>query len=45
MGEIQRICDMYMDEAGIPMLIIMSKEWDQGSIIQEPINTYKTDVT
>ena len=25
-GGIQIMCDMYMDEAGIPMLIIMSKE-------------------
>ena len=25
MGEIQRICDMHMDEAGIPMLVTMSK--------------------
>ena len=26
MGEIQKMCDMYMDEAGIPMLVTMSKE-------------------
>ena len=26
MGEIQIMCDMYMDEAGIPMLMTMSKE-------------------
>ena len=26
MGEIQIMCDMYMDEAGIPMLMKMSKE-------------------
>ena len=26
MGEIQIMCDMYMDEAGIPMLVTMSKE-------------------
>ena len=26
MGEIQQVCDMYMDEAGIPMLVTMSKE-------------------
>ena len=26
MGEIQKMCDMYMDEVGIPMLVIMSKE-------------------
>ena len=26
MGEIKIMCDMYMDEAGIPMLVIMSKE-------------------
>ena len=26
MVEIQIMCDMYMDEAGIPMLVTMSKE-------------------
>ena len=26
MGEIQIMCHMYMDEAGIPMLVTMSKE-------------------
>ena len=26
MGEIQIMCDIYMDEAGIPMLMTMSKE-------------------
>ena len=26
MGEIQIMCDMYMDEVGIPMLMTMSKE-------------------
>ena len=26
MGEIQIMCDMYMDEAGIPMLLTMSEE-------------------
>ena len=26
MGEIQKMCDMYMDEAGIPMLVTMSNE-------------------
>ena len=26
MGEIQIMCDMYMDEASIPMLMTMSKE-------------------
>ena len=26
MGEIQIMCDMYMDEAGIPVLVTMSKE-------------------
>ena len=26
MGEIQIMCDMYMDEVGIPMLLTMSKE-------------------
>ena len=26
MGEIQIMCDMYMDEAGMPMLVTMSKE-------------------
>ena len=26
MGEIQIMCDMYMDEAGIPMLTTMSNE-------------------
>ena len=26
MGEMQIMCDMYMDEAGIPMLIKMLKE-------------------
>ena len=26
MGEIQIMCDMYMDEAGTPMLVTMSKE-------------------
>ena len=26
MGEIQIMCDMYMDEAGIPMLVTMSKD-------------------
>ena len=26
MGEIQIMCDMYMDEEGIPMLVMMSKE-------------------
>ena len=26
MGEIQKMCDMYMDEVGIPMLMTMSKE-------------------
>ena len=31
MGEIQIICDMYVDEAGIPMLITMSKEYIMGS--------------
>ena len=32
------MCDMYMDEAGIPMLVIMSKEsFDLCSKIQEPI--------
>ena len=31
MGEIQRMCDMYMDEAGIPMLVTMSKEKIMGS--------------
>ena len=25
-GEIQIMCDMYMDEVGIPMLVTMSKE-------------------
>ena len=25
MGEIQIICDMYIDEVGIPMLVTMSK--------------------
>ena len=26
MGDIQIMCDIYMDEAGIPMLLTMSKE-------------------
>ena len=26
MGEIQIMCDMYMDKVGIPMLVTMSKE-------------------
>ena len=26
MGDIQIMCDMYMDEAGIPLLITISKE-------------------
>ena len=26
MGEIQIMCDMYMEEEGIPMLVTMSKE-------------------
>ena len=26
MGEIQIMCDMYMDEVGIPMLVMISKE-------------------
>ena len=26
MGEIQIMCDMYMDKVGIPMLMTMSKE-------------------
>ena len=26
MGEIQIMCEMYMDEVGIPMLVTMSKE-------------------
>ena len=26
MGEIQIMCDMYMDEVGIPVLVTMSKE-------------------
>ena len=25
LGEIQRMCDMYMDKAGIPMLVTMPK--------------------
>ena len=38
MGEIQTMCDINMDEAGIPMLVIMSKEsFDLCSKIQEPI--------
>ena len=32
------MCDMYMDEVGIPMLVIISKEsFDLCSKIQEPI--------
>ena len=34
MGEIQRICDMYMDEAAIPMLMTMSKEKTTGSRLE-----------
>ena len=26
MGEIKIMCDMYIDEEGIPMLVMMSKE-------------------
>ena len=38
MGEIQIMCDIYMDKVGIPMLVTMSKEWcDICSIIQESI--------
>ena len=38
MGDIQTMCDMYMDEAGIPMLMTMSKEsFDLCSKIQESI--------
>ena len=38
MGEIQKMCDMYMDEVGIPMLVTMSKEsFNLCSKIQEPI--------
>ena len=31
MDEIHIMCDMYMDEVGIPMLVIMSKESIMGS--------------
>ena len=38
MGEIQQMCDMYMDEARSPMLVTMPKEsFDLCSKIQEPI--------
>ena len=38
MGEIQIMCDMYMKEVGIPMLVTMSKEsFHLISKIQEPI--------
>ena len=31
MDEIHIMCDMYMDEAGIPMLVTMPKEYIMGS--------------
>ena len=38
MGEIKIMCDMYMDEVGIPMLVTMSKEsFDLCSKIKGPI--------
>ena len=47
MDEVHIILDMYMDEAGIPMLVTMSqnKNGDQGSNKWEPINTYTTGNT
>ena len=38
MGEIQKMCDIYMDKVGISMIVTMSKEsFDLCSKIQEPI--------
>ena len=40
MDEIRIIYDMYMDEASIPMLVTMSKEYKMGSRLKiwDPIN-------
>ena len=44
MGEIQIMCDMYMDEVGIPMLVTMSKN-NLIYALKYKSRSYTTDVT